>query len=366
MLKKHSKIKIINNKIKRWLRGSLVLFCMVLILTSTTALASQEIEINPLGLNISLSNEFVVYKNRDYINSNYEDEFEKALEDENLYFVANSISKSMSIQIWELGECKYPTINELNDSKIRELMKDIGVFEFAQDIMIENSIETSIQTNNGQKYYMLRGIPKEITDYSLEYVFTVNNGYIIWYQIFHYDNYLKKNTNELLDSIEVTQNKNFYSDIVKVENATNDLHRRSSVETVTRFIFYALVLGCIGLVKKLWGKLVNKKDDNEKNLKEDSATDTLLQSGLCTENEKEDLKIENEKKGNLKEYEICIFDIDSKVLKKETKEIDIIKIPPSKYAINNTYYAVEKVKDGKKVRVYYTKDNWDKEVETNL
>ena len=65
-------------------------------------------------------------------------------------------------------------------------------------------------------------------------------------------------------------------------------------------------------------------------------------------------------------YEVCIFDAENKNLRKETREIDTIKFPLSKYAFNNTYYAVEKIRDGKKVRIYYEKSNWEKQVENSL
>ena len=65
-------------------------------------------------------------------------------------------------------------------------------------------------------------------------------------------------------------------------------------------------------------------------------------------------------------YEVCIFDAENKTLKKETREVDTIKFPPLKYAFNDTYYAVEKIRDGKKVRIYYEKSNWDKQIENNL
>ena len=63
---------------------------------------------------------------------------------------------------------------------------------------------------------------------------------------------------------------------------------------------------------------------------------------------------------------ICIFDSETKNLRKETREIDTIKFPPLKYAVNDTYYAIETTRDGKKVRIYYEKNNWDKQIENSL
>ncbi len=65
-------------------------------------------------------------------------------------------------------------------------------------------------------------------------------------------------------------------------------------------------------------------------------------------------------------YEVCIFDAENKNLRKETREIDAVKFPVSKYAFNDTYYAIEKIRDGKKVRIYYEKNDWDKQIENSL
>jgi len=67
-----------------------------------------------------------------------------------------------------------------------------------------------------------------------------------------------------------------------------------------------------------------------------------------------------------KNYAICIFDATTHTLRKENKNIDVTKFPPSKFADNDTYYAIETFRDEKKVRVYYTKENWDKQIETEI
>lgn len=85
----------------------------------------------------------------------------------------------------------------------------------------------------------------------------------------------------------------------------------------------------------------------------------LIDSMFCN---KCGIKVEESNKN----YDVCIFDIASHTLRKEMKEIDIIKFPPSKFADNNTYYAIETIRDGKKARIYYTKDNWNKQVELGI
>lgn len=67
-----------------------------------------------------------------------------------------------------------------------------------------------------------------------------------------------------------------------------------------------------------------------------------------------------------KNYMVCIFDIETKILRKETREIDTIKFPPLKYAVNDTYYAIETIREDKKVRIYCEKKLWDKKIESAL
>jgi ribosomal protein L40E len=67
-----------------------------------------------------------------------------------------------------------------------------------------------------------------------------------------------------------------------------------------------------------------------------------------------------------KNYDVCIFDSSTHTLRKENRDIDIRKFPPSKFADNDTYYAIETFRDGKKVRIYHTKDNWNKQIEIGI
>ncbi|MBO5454488.1 MAG: zinc ribbon domain-containing protein [Clostridia bacterium] len=67
-----------------------------------------------------------------------------------------------------------------------------------------------------------------------------------------------------------------------------------------------------------------------------------------------------------KNYFVCIFDTATHTLCKEKKNIDVTKFPPSKFADNDTYYAIETFREGKKVRIYHTKDNWNKQIEIGI
>lgn len=67
-------------------------------------------------------------------------------------------------------------------------------------------------------------------------------------------------------------------------------------------------------------------------------------------------------KGNTM-YITMIFDIETRAVRSEKRHIDIVKFPISKYASNNTYYAIENIIDGKKTRTFYTKERWHERIE---
>lgn len=73
-----------------------------------------------------------------------------------------------------------------------------------------------------------------------------------------------------------------------------------------------------------------------------------------------------EQKNRHEKYQVCIFDASIGNLRKEMMDVDVIKIPPHKFATNSTYYAIETIRDNKKVRIYYEKNNWDKQIEKSL
>ena len=76
--------------------------------------------------------------------------------------------------------------------------------------------------------------------------------------------------------------------------------------------------------------------------------------------------VEEKVEETIKNYDICIFDTTTHTLRKEKRNIDVTKFPPSKFADNDTYYAIETYRDGKKVRIYHTKDNWNKQIEIGI
>ncbi len=65
------------------------------------------------------------------------------------------------------------------------------------------------------------------------------------------------------------------------------------------------------------------------------------------------------------EFNVIIFDTGSGEMRTEMRKVDVKKFPPEKFSDNNTYYAIETMKEGKKVRIYCRKDNWEKQIENN-
>ena len=63
-------------------------------------------------------------------------------------------------------------------------------------------------------------------------------------------------------------------------------------------------------------------------------------------------------------FSVYIFDAKTDAIRKEKRKIDIVKFPPLKYADSNTYYAIETFgESGKKIRTYYAKESWHKQIE---
>lgn len=65
------------------------------------------------------------------------------------------------------------------------------------------------------------------------------------------------------------------------------------------------------------------------------------------------------------QFNVCIYDTATNTIRKEMRAIDTVKFPVSKYADNNTYYAIESVKDGKKTRMFCSSANWSKHISLN-
>lgn len=62
-------------------------------------------------------------------------------------------------------------------------------------------------------------------------------------------------------------------------------------------------------------------------------------------------------------FTVCIYDDITKNIRNEERSIDINKFPPEKYAVDGMYYAIEKMNNDKKVRVYCSKSNWQSQVD---
>jgi len=62
-------------------------------------------------------------------------------------------------------------------------------------------------------------------------------------------------------------------------------------------------------------------------------------------------------------FTICVYDTITKNIRKEERIVDTAKFPPEKFAVDGTYYAVEKMNSDKKVRVYCSKSSWQSQVD---
>lgn len=85
---------------------------------------------------------------------------------------------------------------------------------------------------------------------------------------------------------------------------------------------------------------------------------------VLSKNNYNDETVEDE--GGIVAYSVCVYDMQTHTMQRELRNIDTSKFPASKYAFNNTYYAIETIKDNKKVRIFYTKSNWDKQIENSV
>ena len=77
------------------------------------------------------------------------------------------------------------------------------------------------------------------------------------------------------------------------------------------------------------------------------------------------VKVENAKE-NMQEIKIVIFDKTSGQTRTEAKIVDLEKFEPAKLIDNDMCYAVEEIRDGKKIRSYCNKKHWDKEFNINI
>lgn len=69
---------------------------------------------------------------------------------------------------------------------------------------------------------------------------------------------------------------------------------------------------------------------------------------------------------HLNNFTVCIYDTVIQKIRKEKRVIDINKVPPEKYAVDGIYYAIEKMSNGKKLRVYCLKSSWQSHVDSQF
>ena len=66
---------------------------------------------------------------------------------------------------------------------------------------------------------------------------------------------------------------------------------------------------------------------------------------------------------NFNNFTVCIYDTVAKNIRNEERAIDTNKFPSEKYAVDGIYYAIEKMNNDKKVRVYCSKSSWQSQVD---
>ncbi len=66
---------------------------------------------------------------------------------------------------------------------------------------------------------------------------------------------------------------------------------------------------------------------------------------------------------NFKNFTVCIYDTVDKNIRNEERTIDTNKFPSEKYAVDGIYYAIEKMNNDKKVRVYCSKSSWQSQID---
>lgn len=66
---------------------------------------------------------------------------------------------------------------------------------------------------------------------------------------------------------------------------------------------------------------------------------------------------------SFKKFTVRIYDTVNHTIRNEERAIDINKFPTEKYAEDGIYYAIEKMNNDHKVRVYCSKDNWQSQVD---
>ncbi len=65
-------------------------------------------------------------------------------------------------------------------------------------------------------------------------------------------------------------------------------------------------------------------------------------------------------------FTVCIYDTVNQKIRKEERTIDTKKFPLERYAVNGIYYAIEKMNNGKKVRVYCSKSSWQNHLDSQI
>jgi len=128
----------------------------------------------------------------------------------------------------------------------------------------------------------------------------------------------------------------------------------------TAFLTFATFSSAFFLCKKWDEHKQNKKTENDNSLadSQDSRTNQTeyLEPGQKRDNTQAEAT-------SFKKFTVRIYDTVNHTIRNEERTIDINKFPTEKYAEDGMYYAIEKMNNDHKVRVYCSKDNWQSQVD---
>ncbi|MBE7045702.1 MAG: zinc ribbon domain-containing protein [Ruminococcaceae bacterium] len=143
----------------------------------------------------------------------------------------------------------------------------------------------------------------------------------------------------------------------------------------TAILIFLTILLARFLCKK-WDEHKNNKqiktfsvtDENIDNIKSCRKCNEPLvnNSKFCRKCGAEVLEPKNPDISDNQKFKVVIFDADNRRIHTEIREINTKNFPPEKFSDNNTYYAIETIKEGKKVKINRKKKNWEKKTNTKI
>ena len=120
-------------------------------------------------------------------------------------------------------------------------------------------------------------------------------------------------------------------------------------ETIAIFVLF-LIFTIFTYIKISKGQKIDVDNDNSV---------ILSKNVVCSVDE----ELQQKTKQHETNFQTIIYDASNGTVRKEKRYIDTKKFPIARFAEDNTYYAIENIKDGKKTRIFYTKERWHERIE---